>query len=96
MALLQDVRLHGEILTDHVWMNCGKEFDPEMLRAGEKIRFSARVERYWKGYLGRHEDGLAGMKEEDLKLSYPLDVRLESIPETGQLTLEPLNHNASA
>ncbi|MDE2022143.1 MAG: hypothetical protein KGI71_04535 [Patescibacteria group bacterium] len=88
MMLLVDVKFHGEICTDHLWMNCGQRFDPTAFKRGDIVAFKATVVEYEKGYLGRRNDGLEGITETDLKLARPSNVRLATVPEKGQATLE--------
>lgn len=35
-------------LTDHLWFKCGKQFAALNLQPGERVEFTARVERYYK------------------------------------------------
>ena len=94
MALLTDVKLRGEPICDHAWINCGKRFDPTKFRRGDAVCFKATVVEYEKGYMGRRDDGLEGVREADLKLAYPDDVRLANVPERGQATLEVMTQEA--
>jgi hypothetical protein len=81
--LLLDVHREGEpdqILTDHLWFNCGTTFDRLGLRPGDKVSFDARVSRYEKGYTGRRawETGEA-WSETDYRLERPTKaVRMRS------------------
>ncbi|MDE1858380.1 MAG: hypothetical protein KGI26_04880 [Thaumarchaeota archaeon] len=87
MVLLTDVRIYGEVLADHVWLEV-EGFDITGFKRGDRVKFTARVDVYVKGYLGRDEDGIEGVQEEDLKLARPLDFRNATTPEQGQATIE--------
>lgn len=49
--LLKNIRMDGELLTDHLWMNYGKNFlKLGKLHEGDEIQFNGRVGTYVKGY----------------------------------------------
>ncbi len=75
--LLKDVRtLDGRFVTQHIWLNYTAGFDKEgSFRQGERIRFTAMVKPYIKGYFGdRIDDRLARPYAVDYRLTYPRDV----------------------
>ena len=47
-VLLREIRLDGQIITDHLWFTCGKRLASMNLAPGEKIVFEARVAIYYK------------------------------------------------
>ena len=55
-VMLKDVKdaESGEIVTDHLWMIVGKQFESAHLTIGDNISFYARVTAYTKGYKGRN------------------------------------------
>jgi len=61
----------GFLVADHLWMDCGKQFDKIGLRKGDKFRFDARVKIYVKGY---EKDRF------DYGLSYPSKIFKLSLP----------------
>ncbi len=56
--LLVDVKRvdDGSVVTDHAWMNYGKQFGSLDLHAGDVVEFDARVGMYQKGYSEDDED----------------------------------------
>jgi len=60
-VLLADVidRNH-KLVTSHLWMDCGKQFDKLQLEEGDFVQFYARVKIYEKGYQGYDEYGEKG------------------------------------
>ncbi len=44
----------GNHLVEHIWCKTNKNIDGLELKGGERIRFSARVDRCEKGYKGRN------------------------------------------
>lgn len=56
----------GTLLTDHIWMNCGKSFRGVSL--GDEVEFTARITEYIKGHF--KED----IQSIDYRLSYPSKV----------------------
>jgi len=76
-----------EILADHLWFTCGKQFDSLDLQEGELVQFDARVTEYLKGYQGTNEYGEEGFQELDYRLSFPTRVyKLGGLPK-GQMLL---------
>ena len=81
--LLQNiVDINGNLVCDHLWFNCTKEFANLSLKEGDRLEFHARVKKYTKGYQGRRED-VYKPTEVDYKLSYPTRVRKEQNNATG-------------
>lgn len=77
--LLKNVRdADGEVLTDHLWFKKGKSWDKA--RPGSKVRFSARVDSYTKGYQGCRLE-VERTQETDYRLVYPTKVHVMQ-PET--------------
>jgi hypothetical protein len=69
-VLLVDVKdAAGNPACDHLWFNFTKEFAALELQAGERVKFTARVKGYWKGYGG------AENQTRDLKLDRPAKIR---------------------
>lgn len=80
-----------ELLTDHLWFTCGKQFDTLDLHEGDIVQFDARVTQYLKGYLGRNEFDEEGFQSIDYRLSFPTKVfKLSGLPK-GQMILSSLN-----
>ncbi len=72
--LLQNiVDLNGNLVCDHLWFNCTKEFERLSLKEGDTLEFHARVKKYIKGYQGWREDVYKPI-EVDFKLSYPTKI----------------------
>jgi len=63
--------LTQKIVTDHLWFTMGKRFGLLGLKEGEQVEFEARVDAYYKGYIG-HE---WGVQEKDYHLEYPTKLR---------------------
>jgi hypothetical protein len=58
------------IHTDHIWLTVGKNL--RGLKIGMRIKFTARISEYLKGYLGsRYDDYNPTVLETDYRLSYP-------------------------
>jgi hypothetical protein len=75
-ALFVDVcGLHGEALTDHLWMNVGERIAALDLAPGDRVSFEARVTEYVKGYKGRRELDEAKPLQQDYRLSFPTCVK---------------------
>lgn len=74
----------GKRVADHIWFHSCKQWSVLGLRAGERVKFEARVKPYVKGY---GDDG----RETDYKLSHPTKARLVSAEPLGDL---PLFRNA--
>ncbi|HWK05748.1 MAG TPA: hypothetical protein VNS58_19040 [Puia sp.] len=73
-VLLTQIRdPNGAFICDHLWFNLTKGFENlGTLTPGDRIRFSARVKKYTKGYVNRR----AGIdqSEFDYKLSHPTKI----------------------
>jgi hypothetical protein len=72
--LLTDLKeLDGDekVLTDHIWMNYGKQFKKLELSAGDLVAFNARVTIYEKGY---SIDSIDNPKRTDYKLERPTKI----------------------
>lgn len=85
-----------EVLTDHLWFTCGKQFDSLDLQEGELVQFDARVTEYLKGYQGGGDEGsyedVYG-RQLDYRLSFPTKVyKLGGLPK-GQLLLGKITVN---
>lgn len=73
-----------EFLSDHLWLNYGKNFlKLGKLKNGDIIRFNARVSDYYKGYF---------KEEKDFKLSFPTNVKLINKTDEEK-ELVPLDNN---
>lgn len=59
------------LVTDHLWMDCGKTFDSLKLIEGDKIQFDARPKVYEKGYEGVNDYGEECFTTIDYGLCYP-------------------------
>jgi hypothetical protein len=70
LADLIDGRTH-KLISDHLWMDCGKRFDKLDLTNGDMIQFEARTKIYKKGYEGYNEFGEKCYATIDYGLSYP-------------------------
>lgn len=81
----------GDEMCDHVWFDCGKQFEELGLKSGDRIAFRARVQRYVKGYHG----GRDGDSEPstDFRIAFPTDVR-RVVPAGEDMPL--FNENAQA
>ena len=68
--LLKDFKMDGELLTDHLWMNYGKNFIKlGRLHEGDVTQFNGRVGSYVKGY---YTEGYS----RDYKIERPTKVSL--------------------
>lgn len=68
--LLVNVKLNGQIITDHLWLNYTKGFSQlGMLQPGEVIVFDGRVKQYQKGYY-------TDRRQRDYKLERPTKIHL--------------------
>ena len=79
--MLKNIRLVDDpyrILTDHLWMNVGKQLEGVII--GEVVDFDARVTRYEKGYKGRRDNDFFNDHEPsfDYRLERPTKVRFKS------------------
>lgn len=74
-VLLKDIRLGDKIVCDHLWFTCGKQFDALGLECGDIVQFDARVDSYWKGYMGYRDDVYDKPVEKDWKLSFPTKIK---------------------
>jgi hypothetical protein len=72
--LLSDVRLNGQIVTDHLWFTCGVTWERLDLQPNDLVQFDARVSQYEKGYKGHREDVFAPVLT-DYRLERPTRVR---------------------
>ena len=74
--LFKDVRLNGELITNHLWFNETGGFKKlGELIAGDLIEFDARSKSYNKGYRGRDLDSyIENPPTTDWKLSYPTNI----------------------
>lgn len=73
-VLLKDVRHGDDIVADHLWFTCGKQFEPLDLQAGDVLEFKARVASYVKGYRGYRDDVYCPVSK-DWKLERPTGIR---------------------
>ena len=79
--LLQDVRLDGQLVTDHMWFTCGVTWARLDLHAGDQVQFDARVGTYEKRYKGYRDDVCAPVTK-DFRLERPTHVKkLEPVVE---------------
>ena len=83
-VLLRDVRCDGDVVTDHLWMTCGKW--SEQLEEGMRISFDARVDSYLAGYRGRRDDYDLPPPRMDYTVKRP--TRLRVLPATVPLELD--------
>ena len=67
----------GREVCDHLWMQCGVQFDRLALKEGDRVQFDAESVPYVKGYQGRWQDDgeCAPVVERDYKLRLPTRVR---------------------
>lgn len=84
--LLLDIKDEKEnLLTDHVWMNYGKNFKKARLHEGDVITLDARVRVYVKGYSEVDEDN---PKRYDYKLSNPTRISIITPNDDAKHTLD--------
>lgn len=76
---------NNNILADHVWFICGKQFRKiGLLIKGDTIQFDARVKQYFKGYRGRKTEIIIEKPiVKDYKLSNPTNIK-KIIPHRNQ------------
>lgn len=68
--MLKNIKIDDELLTDHLWLNYGKNFlKLGKLERGDIIQFDGRVSEYTKGYY--NED-----KQKDYQIERPTKVKL--------------------
>lgn len=74
VLLLDVIDQYHKLVTSHLWMNCGKQFDKLQLEDGDFVQFYARVKIYEKGYQGYNGFGEKGFQSIDYGLCYPSKV----------------------
>jgi len=74
VLLLDVIDRNHNLVTSHLWMDCGKQFDKLKLKEGDFVQFYARVKIYEKGYQGYNEFGEEGWTSIDYGLCYPSKV----------------------
>ena len=74
ILLLDVIDRYHNLVTSHLWMDCGKQFDKLNLSEGDFVQFHARVKTYQKGYQGYNEYGEEGFSTIDYGLCYPSKV----------------------
>lgn len=74
VLLLDVIDRYHKLVTSHLWMDCGKQFDKLQLKEGDFVQFYARVKIYEKGYQGYNEFGENGFQTIDYGLCYPSKV----------------------
>ncbi len=74
VLLIDVIDKYHRLITSHLWMDCGKQFDKLKLKEGDMVQFNARVKVYEKGYLGYDEIGDKAFPTIDYGLSYPSKV----------------------
>ncbi len=74
VLLLDIIDRNHNLVTSHLWMDCGKQFDKLQLKGGDFVQFYARVKTYEKGYKGYNEYGEEGFSTIDYGLCYPSKV----------------------
>lgn len=74
VLLLDVIDQSHKLVTSHLWMDCGKQFDKLKLKEGDFVQFYARVKTYEKGYKGYNEYGEEGFSTIDYGLCYPSKV----------------------
>ena len=74
VLLLDVIDRNHNLITSHLWMDCGKQFDKLKLTKGDFVQFYARVKTYEKGYKGYNEYGEEGFSTIDYGLCYPSKV----------------------
>ena len=73
--LLTEVRYEEKLVTDHVWLTCGRRIYSAILMPGDLIQLDARIKEYEKGYKGRREDVYKPISR-DYCLSYPTKIKV--------------------
>lgn len=71
ILLVDVVNATGELITDHLWFTCGKQFARLDLRPGDRVSFYARSAPYNKGYRGYRDDEDLPDVSTDYRLSNP-------------------------
>lgn len=74
VLLLDVIDQSHKLVTSHLWLDCGKQFDKLQLKEGDFVQFYARVKIYEKGYQGYNEFGEEGFPTIDYGLCYPSKV----------------------
>jgi len=71
-VLLTNVKLDGELLCGHLWINKTKGFIESSATINDTVEFRARVSEYFKGYKGYDfYKQLDNPIQKDYKLEYP-------------------------
>ena len=65
-------------ITDHLWFTVGKQMEELDIQVGDIITFEARVDSYWKGYMGYRDDIDLPPVQLDYKLSRPTRFKVEN------------------
>lgn len=93
-VLFKNVKLGDKVVSDHLWFDCGKQFDALDLQCGDIVEFSARVASYVKGYFGHRIDACwENPPREDWKLERPTKVRKIGHNENPETPRKPRNHD---
>lgn len=74
VLLIDVIDQNHKLITSHLWMDCGKQFDKLQLIEGDFVQFYARIKIYEKGYQGYDEYGEKGFSSIDYGLCYPSKV----------------------
>ncbi len=74
VLLFDVIDQNHKLVTSHLWMDCGKQFDKLQLKEGDFAQFYARVKIYEKGYQGYNEFGENRSPTIDYGLCYPSKV----------------------
>lgn len=76
-VLLKDIKLHNQILCDHLWFNYTKGFEQCDLHEGDIVQFDGRINSYQKGYKGWNEEKqLLALISTDYKIERPTHVQV--------------------
>ena len=77
ILLINIKNANNKIISDHAWFNDTKGFRNLVgLEKGDKIKFTARVKQYYKGYAGyREEIQWEKPIELDYRLSHPTKIQ---------------------
>lgn len=73
VLLINVTDTNNNLLCDHIWFNCTKQFEKLDLKQNDKVKLQARVNEYVKGYFGRRLD-IYKESGVDYKLSYPTKI----------------------
>lgn len=86
--LVTDVYADNHLMTDHLWLNYGKNFlRLGRLHPGDHIQFNGRVSGYYKGYYGARQYDYKIERPTKASLLMPISMPRPVLPEDNQVLI---------